>query len=225
MVAPRFDQYAGRLSAAQIAAGMNAAEDNAARLLADAQLLLDAGRYPTAASVAILCIEEAAKVSILRRIATCKDDTERRELWSAYRSHRCKNRHSINPGPVAHPGEPHRGFDALAESGTIDILKRLGFYTNCVGDANWSTPQSMIDRQLAEQIVGIAFMSVESGYRHTAKEIELWVAHMSPVMDKPVGWMKTALLNWQRAMAERGLTDSDHNVAEPLVRGASRVGA
>src|SRR5713101_6953648 len=69
MVAPRFDQFGGRLSASQIAAGMNAAEDNAARLLADAQLLLNAGRYPTAASVAILCIEEAAKVSILRRTA------------------------------------------------------------------------------------------------------------------------------------------------------------
>jgi hypothetical protein len=70
----------GRLNAAQIAAGMNAAEDNAARLLADAVLLLNAGRYPTAASVAILCIEEAAQVSILRRIATCKDDTERQSI-------------------------------------------------------------------------------------------------------------------------------------------------
>src|SRR5258708_19918801 len=103
MVAPRFDQYAGRLSAAQIAAGMNAAEDNAARLLADAQLLLDAGRYPTAASVAILCIEEAAKVSILRRIATCKDDTERRELLRAYPSHRCKNPPSTHPAPATPP--------------------------------------------------------------------------------------------------------------------------
>src|SRR5260370_21921451 len=134
MVARRLDPCAGRLSAEQIAAGMNADEDNAARLLADAQLLLDAGRYPTAASVAILCIEEAAKVSILRRIATCKDDTERRELWSAYRSHRCKNRHSINPGPGAHPGERHRGFGALAESGTIDILKRVGCYSHCGRD-------------------------------------------------------------------------------------------
>ncbi len=229
MVAPRFDQFGGRLSASQIAAGMNAAEDNAARLLADAQLLLNAGRYPTAASVAILCIEEAAKVSILRRIATCKDDAERREVWNEYRSHRSKNRHAIIPGPFAqagrHPDELHRGFDALAESGTIDILKRLGFYTDCLGDANWSRPESMIEQQLAEQIVGIAFVSVESGYRHTAKEIELWIAHMGPVMDKPVQWMKTALVNWQSAMAENGPTDAGPNVVEQLVRGASRVGA
>jgi AbiV family abortive infection protein len=43
------------------------------------QMLLNAGRYPTAASIAILCIEEAPKVSILRRIAVCKDDTERQK--------------------------------------------------------------------------------------------------------------------------------------------------
>ena len=36
MAALRLDHYRGRLNAAQIAAGMNAAEDNAARLLADA---------------------------------------------------------------------------------------------------------------------------------------------------------------------------------------------
>src|SRR6266851_9702146 len=142
---------------------------------------------------------------------------------------RSKNRHAIIPGPFAqagrHPDELHRGFDALAESGTIDILKRLGFYTDCLGDANWSRPESMIEQQLAEQIVGIAFVSVESGYRHTAKEIELWIAHMGPVMDKPVQWMKTALVNWQSAMAEHGPTDADPNVVEQLVRGASRVGA
>src|SRR5258708_35462560 len=104
MVAPRFDQFGGRLSAAQIAAGMNAAEDNAARLLADAQLLLDAGRYPTAASVAILCIEEAAKGSILRRVGTCKGDTGRREVLRACRSPPCKKRPLIYPGTACHPG-------------------------------------------------------------------------------------------------------------------------
>jgi AbiV family abortive infection protein len=156
MAALRLDQYRDELNAAQIAAGMNAAEDNAARLLADAVLLLNAGRYPTAASVAILCIEEAAQVSILRRIATCKDDTERQSIWNEYRLHRRKNHHSIIPCPFAeaagHLNRLRRGFDALpAQTGTIDILKQLGFYTDWLGDANWRMPESLIEQQLAEQ--------------------------------------------------------------------------
>jgi len=89
------DQYTGRLNAAQIAAGMNAAEENAARLLADAELLLNAGRYPTACSLATLSLEEAGKIWTLRRIATCNDDAERRAIWTQYRSHQTKGRHSI----------------------------------------------------------------------------------------------------------------------------------
>jgi AbiV family abortive infection protein len=45
---------------------MNAAIANAQRLAEDAQLLLDAERFPSAASLAILALEEAGKVIILR---------------------------------------------------------------------------------------------------------------------------------------------------------------
>jgi len=76
-------QYAGPLNAAQIAAGMNAAQDNAARLLADSELLLGAERYPTAASVAILAIEEVRKISTLRRMAMRSDDSYGRNIGQA----------------------------------------------------------------------------------------------------------------------------------------------
>ena len=62
-------QYKGKLDPEQIAQGMNAARRNAQRLADDAKLLLSAKRYPTAASLAILSIEESGKVSILRGIA------------------------------------------------------------------------------------------------------------------------------------------------------------
>ena len=62
----KLDSYRGRLTAAQIAQGMNAARDNAQRLATDAATLLDARRFPTAASLAFLSIEESGKISILR---------------------------------------------------------------------------------------------------------------------------------------------------------------
>jgi hypothetical protein len=51
------DQYRGSLSPAQIAAGMNAARENASRLLNDAKLLAQSERFASAAALAILSIE------------------------------------------------------------------------------------------------------------------------------------------------------------------------
>ena len=66
--------YSGELSAAKITHGMNAARRNARRLADDAKLLLDAGRYPTAASIAALSIEESGKISVLRRLASASNE-------------------------------------------------------------------------------------------------------------------------------------------------------
>jgi hypothetical protein len=49
--------YKGTLTPQQIADGINAANKNANRLTSDAKFLLDAGRYPSATSLAILSLE------------------------------------------------------------------------------------------------------------------------------------------------------------------------
>lgn len=77
----KLDAYQGRLSAAQIAAGMNAAENNARRLAEDAATLLGLGRFPTATALAILSIEEAGKVSILRELALARSEEELAAAW------------------------------------------------------------------------------------------------------------------------------------------------
>ena len=68
----KLSQYRGKLSPAQIADGMNAAIRNARRLSDDARTLFDLERYPTAASIAVLSIEESGKVSILRLITAAE---------------------------------------------------------------------------------------------------------------------------------------------------------
>ncbi|GEM_PF-4403187 len=88
----RLNQYSGRLSAAQIAEGINLARRNASRLAADSASLLDAGRLPSATALAVLAIEEAGKCSILREIALARDERELPEAWRSYRSHTTKNR-------------------------------------------------------------------------------------------------------------------------------------
>jgi len=91
MSAKRLNSYKGRLDYAQIADGINAARRNALRLLEDAQILLRAERYATAASLAILSIEESGKQHILRGLALATADEELLGLWRDYRSHTKKN--------------------------------------------------------------------------------------------------------------------------------------
>ncbi|WP_429506530.1 AbiV family abortive infection protein [Pseudomonas moraviensis] len=60
---------------------MNAALRNAARLAKDARLLIDADRLPSAVSLAILCIEEAGKISILRSLAFAENEQDLKTEW------------------------------------------------------------------------------------------------------------------------------------------------
>ena len=77
----RLNQYSGPLSAAEIAYGINAAVRNAARLVADAELLFANERFPLSASVAVLAIEEAGKLAVLRALSLATDDQRQLAAW------------------------------------------------------------------------------------------------------------------------------------------------
>ena len=101
MLKRKLDSYKGKLTPQQIADGMNAALENAKRLVEDAKTLLNAGRFPTAASLAILSIEESGKLPILRSLALARNDGEIKETWKEYRSHTKKNAMWLLPQLVA----------------------------------------------------------------------------------------------------------------------------
>ena len=69
VMAKKLEQWKNTLAVEKIVEGMNAASSNARRLLNDASALFDLERYPSATSLAILAIEEAGKVSILREMS------------------------------------------------------------------------------------------------------------------------------------------------------------
>lgn len=85
------DQYRGSLSPAQIAAGMNAARENASRLLNDAKLLAQSERYASATALAILSVEEVGKDGFLRELSYANDPKAIKNAWRRYRSHTSKN--------------------------------------------------------------------------------------------------------------------------------------
>lgn len=65
-----------------------------------------------------------------------------------------------------------------AEKASYDALKQLGFYTDCLGEANWSIPAEVINCQIAEALVWLARTWSVSRETTNRREIELWVTHM-----------------------------------------------
>jgi AbiV family abortive infection protein len=107
------DKYKGRLTPEQIAEGINAASRNAVRLVGDADLLLESERFPSAAALAILAIEEAGKVAILRELSVAQEEDKALDnCWRDYRRHTKKNVAWLLPQLVAEGGTRPRSFSS-----------------------------------------------------------------------------------------------------------------
>ncbi len=218
----KLPSYKGKLSFAQIAEGMTAASKNAARLAQDAKLLLEAGRLPTACSLAALSIEESGKVSILRAMSLVRDDNELKDEWKRYRSHINKNLQWILPQLVAEGARKLDDFRPLFDEGAanpylLDQIKQLGFYTDCLGNkGHWSIPEEVVDGDSANLLVAAAEL-LSSASPTSEREIELWVEYIGPVWKMDLNWMKRALAKWHLAMQREGLKPEGKNVMEKFL--------
>jgi AbiV family abortive infection protein len=218
--------YIGKLSAAQIADGINSAIRNAKRLAKDSDLMFKNGRYPSAASLAILSIEESGKISILRCLALAKDEKKIKDVWRDYRSHTKKNVAWLLPELVGKGAKKLDDFRALFDEKSdhpyiLDQIKQIGFYTDCLGKANWSEPHEIIDEALAKMLVNTAKIFAKDRII-TKKEIELWIKHLGPVWNGSPEWMKKALENWYSEMQEHGLAPEGKNAMEEFIQSGMR---
>lgn len=209
-------EYKGRLNYKQIAEGMNAANRNTLRLVEDAEVLLKAERYATAASLSILSIEEAYKKTILRSLALAKTDDELQRSWKEYRTHTKKNVLWLMPQLVAEGARQLDDFHSLFEPESkhpymLDKVKQIGFYTDCLGSAHWSEPSNVIDKDLATTLVKIARVFI-SKRDITEKEIEIWIKHLGEAMKSDPATQKKALLHWFAEMKELGLMPQEENI-------------
>lgn len=202
-------QWKNTLNESEIVDGMNFAQQNANRLLSDAEKLFEFGSYPTAYSIAVLAIEEAGKISILRELAVARNGNDVKDAWKAYRTHTKKNVMYVFPYLVAN------GYTKLSDFGGIfsekndfpallDDQKQVGFYTDCLGKKHWSVPSQVIEKKEAEGILRVAHILCKHK-TYTQKEIELWVKHIKPVWKSSMPEMQVALKAWFNEMLDEGL--------------------
>lgn len=205
------EQYRGPLSPSEVAYGMNAAARNARRLHEDAQILLKAQRFPSAASLAILSIEEAGKLALLRGIATAPTAKLLKDAWRDYRNHREKNVAWIILD-LARRGatkltDLREIFDRNSDHPTVlDSVKQLGFYTDCYANRHWSEPHEVIDADLARALVMIASI-LRPKHETSTREMELWVEHLGAQWGAPN--MFDAAIRFHKALHSEGLGRHD----------------
>ena len=218
----RITQYRGVLTPKQAAEGIALARANASRLIADAELLLDAERHPSAIALAILAIEELGKVQIIKMIVLHSEEAALKKSWKEYRSHRAKNVQWIIPTLAAEGArtlielKPATDIDG-EHTAMLDAIKQLAFYTDCLNATpRWSAPIDAIDPKFAESIISVAKLLNRDRVTEV-KELELWVELFGPYYDKP--GMVEALLRFQQRMVEEGLTDTPVATMEAFVRG------
>jgi AbiV family abortive infection protein len=225
MTKKRLGQFRGNLDAAALAAGMNAANANARRLVIDARHLLEIGSFPSAAALAILAIEEAGKPSILRGLALAQDAKELKDAWRDYRSHTRKNVTWTLPQLVTDGARHLDDMRPLFEESSdhpeiLDRLKQLAIYSDCLGEGHWSEPNQVVEEDLARRLVQTAHL-MSQRREVTTQEMELWIKHMGPVWNRDPGWMRTALVNWHRELVAAGLSDDQDGSMARFVWGES----
>lgn len=215
MAAEKLQQYRGRISAADATQGIRCARENALRLVTDAELLLANEHFASALALAVLAIEEAGKVSILRAMVLARSDEEARADWKEYRSHTSKNRLWPILEFALKGARKLDDFTSLVASDAehpviLDQLKQLAFYTDCLGNKHWSVPSEVIEKDLAVVIAKTARILVAGG-EVTQRELELWVQHVGPVWKQNKEVMEKALTDWYAALQAEGLKDSGEN--------------
>jgi AbiV family abortive infection protein len=204
------NQYTGFLTPSQTAKGINAAAANAKRLADDAKILYDAGRFPSAASLAILALEELGKISILRQSLLANSKTDLAECWRRYRRHTEKNYLTLLPDLLRLGARKLDDFKSIftnesqSDRATYDTVKQLGFYTDCCGAAHWSIPSEVIDQGLAGLLLALATALATNKESVTVDELLLWKIHMRN------GIGAENLLKWCSAMIVAGLKPPEY---------------
>jgi len=221
----KLNQYKGPLDSKQISNGINAANDNAKRLLSDAELLRDNGRFASAIALTVLSIEESGKESVLRNLALSETDESIAASWKFYRSHKIKNAHWLIP-PLIVMGV--KGLDLSkriyeansAHRDYLDNLKQISLYTDCLDDAKWSSPTIEIREDLCKSIIRIAQLLL-GARKISIEDIDIWIEHMRPVIGASEGEKKVAISGWYRALCRKGLIEDNEDRMEKFINTAN----
>ena len=145
IVAAVMPRYCGGLTASDAEVWKTLAVKNAKRLLSSAKLLLKSGDSASALSLAVLAVEEHGKIEIIDCILKAGINTpELKTTWDHYRTHTSKTSEFISMYAELKGASEGKACDFQMQNEDLlplfDLMKQLGFYSDCTGNARWHDP-------------------------------------------------------------------------------------
>jgi AbiV family abortive infection protein len=137
-----------------------------------------------------LSIEESGKLPILREVACMKDKKgPLKDAWQRYSDHRQKNAAwlaiQLMMSGAKTLGDIQQTFDPQSmHSDILNIMKQLGFYTDCYGEAEWAEPEGVVDEKMATTMLATAKLLLPK-HEATEYEMKLWVEHIGEHWGEP----------------------------------------
>lgn len=122
---------------------------NAARLARDAKLLLESGRFPSAAMMAVMALEEISRVFHPIEILTAGSDRQRQQAWKTFRG-------IWHAFPWAVFARDERLMSDAELDAMLSFIRMLGRRSECIEPGIWIDPGELITAALAASIVTIA---------------------------------------------------------------------
>lgn len=212
--------YRGKLTTEDVVEGMICALSNAKRLYADAQVLLDAGRYPSACSLGILAVEEIGKLTVLRLLALGGSKEAIKANWKRYSSHIDKNHFwmmvSVFESDENTSPDFNFKFDKQ-QAAIVDNIKQLSFYSGCYFNKQWASPVGAVEELVATVAVAMAEILTDNRTAPCVEEIEIWIKHIKPVRTADIDTQLRALESWYQEMKEIGLSNIGDNIMKLYV--------
>jgi hypothetical protein len=105
---------------------------------------------------------------------------------------------------------------------SIENLKQVSFYSDCLEGARWSSPDKTICEEMAKGVIAAAKAVIRNKAHVTEKEVELWIQHMGPVWKKDWELGKVALKNWFADLVRLGLLKGNADDYASFVDGRKR---
>lgn len=225
-------RYNDKLTIPEIAAGIEATIANMEALVEAARLLLDAGNAGPAFGLAVMSLEEAGKLHVLR--AMCQrggvPNAQWRKLWASFRSHQYKSSGGLMDSYSDDVrGDPETVLELAlghAEStDQVEAARQWSFYVDFdAATRTWNRPPEF-DEQKALDALGTAEAVLQRNKNHQAAglfsvgALELLRSVYEPFFrellatDGPVsaGEIAERVLpyhrEWYRRLAEDGILD------------------
>lgn len=229
-MARRTAEYPPILTSAEIAEGMSAALRNAEDLLDDARLLLKNERYPRAASLAVLAMEEVGKAVILSVFIFIQPSDDGQKLWRAFFSHTDKAFISLK---ILELSQRVRKLEEMLEylEGSfsersdypkfLGAIKELGMYSDYLAfpvGPLWSIPNETIGLEIARDLV-IDAENMLCFTAPTADEIELLKTHVGSLsqLDSGLEGLRAGVHRLFRDLQKHGYIDVDDKTLEQFL--------